>query len=746
MSKILENLNEVQKKAVVSVDGPVMILAGAGSGKTRTLVSRIMYLLNDLQVGGYEILALTFSNKAAREMRERIARELKVNPESIQVTTFHSFCARVLRQEFSHIGLGRHFTIYDTSETKSVIKSLIHKRGLTTKEISPFEIMNYIETFKNEGFYEGRDESHLDEVLEVDPLYHEYYNDYESELHKANALDFGGIITGVLKLFETFPDILGSYHNRYKYILVDEYQDTNRAQFRLIELLAKKRRNICVVGDEDQSIYSWRGADIRNILEFEKIFPDVQVLKLEQNYRSSKNIIEAATSVVAKNKMRKGKNMWTGNDQGDSINIVECAGDKDEAAFLNEKICDLQSEGALFSDMAVFYRTNAQSRLLEDALRASGVPYRIVGGPKFYDRKEVKDLLAYLRIVVNEQDSLALSRIINVPARGIGALSLRKIEELAIDSNCSLWEALESLVDNFENYSHIRMSAKVKSGLTSFVELIRSVKQMDEQGADADVIYEKVLHESGYYEFLNASKDYESKARLENLEELQNAIKQFKNSYENPRITNFLETIALDNTKEDSETLKSGEVSLMTIHGAKGLEFPYVFITGAEENIFPSFRSLESGDDSLEEERRLFYVAMTRAMKKLYILFAQGRMLFGQVKFNGPSRFIFEIPDKYYSWEKYGHSKSSGSRSEYQNNEYDEFSQVNDYDTDVVYEVNDDRVRSQYPKGSRVVHGLYGEGKIVNTEGLGDDEKIVIQFINGTKKKFMVKFSPLTLL
>lgn len=746
----LESLNEAQRKAVEITEGPVMVLAGAGSGKTRTLVTRISYLLTERNVSPFRILALTFSNKAAREMRERVASEVNDDLGSLQITTFHSFCSRVLRQESQFLGLSKSFTIYDTSESKSVIKTLLARRGISTKELSPFEIMYFMDHLKNNGHYPGR--TNTDFEPDRDDPFFEYYEDYESELHRANAVDFGGLITGILKLFEKYPEVLKRYQDRYQYILVDEYQDTNKAQFDLLKLLSERNSNICVVGDEDQSIYSWRGADINNILDFEKAYPQAQVLKLEQNYRSSKKIIEAASHVISRNTMRKGKEMWTSNPEGESIQIIECHNDKKEAEFVSMEIQKLHKKNVEYRDMAVFYRTNSQSRLIEDYLRKFNIPYRVVGGVKFYERKEIKDLLAYLRIVVNEKDSLALSRIINVPTRGIGATTLRKVEAEAVKNNTSLFEQIEQIVDYPGEHKHLKLSAKVKSSLNMLANLIQEVRRLGSEGVAPSVLYEKLLHESGYWDSLKASKDYESMARLENLEELGNAIKQFEEYEEKPDLIGFLETITLDQASEEDRELPQGEVALMTVHGAKGLEFTHVFLTGAEENIFPSYRSLEVGQQAEEEERRLFYVAMTRAMERLYICFAQGRMLFGQLKFNGPSRFIHEIPNKYYDWIKDGKLSSGYSWDEPDHDSSDDFqdswSQENQYeDGEVVYQVNSRpaEIPQKFPKGSKVVHSLYGEGTVLESEGAGPEEKVVIKFLDGARKKFMVRFAPLVL-
>ena len=745
----ISGLNEQQRKAVLKTDGPVMILAGAGSGKTKTLVTRIAYLLEELHVSPFQVLALTFSNKAAREMRERISTMVEADIGSLQITTFHAFCARILRSEANYLGLSKNFTIYDTSEQKAVAKAILGRHGISTKEVSPFEILYYMDDLKNHGHYPGRDISECDYEIDESDSFFTFYQEYEAEIHKANAVDFGSLITGVVQLFEKFPDVLKRYQERFKYLLVDEYQDTNRAQFELVRMLSEKSRNVCVVGDEDQSIYSWRGADIRNILDFEEMFSDAKILKLEQNYRSSKNIIEAATQVIARNSQRKGKEMWTDNPQGEDIEIIECFNDKKEAEFIADKIKFLSKEGHPHKEMAVFYRTNTQSRLIEDYLRKSNIPYRVVGGVKFYERKEIKDLIAYIRVVVNEKDSLALSRIINVPARGIGATTLRKLENEAVTNNCSLWEMLDTVVANPENYKHIRLSAKVKSALNHLVTLINEVRISVDSVAPSS-LYEKLLHESGYWEFLKSSKDYESQARMENLEELQSALVQYEESNKAPTLLNFLETITLDTSSESDEVTNTGEVSLMTIHGAKGLEFLHVFVTGAEENVFPSYKSLENGETAIEEERRLFYVAMTRAMEKLYITFAQGRMLFGQLRFNGPSRFLNEIPSKFYQWKKPSGGTMTAGSSWGDGNDFDDFNQDQSFNDEAVFQVasyeNEEKApKSKFPKGVQIVHSLYGEGTVLDSSGFGQDEKVSIKFSDGARKKFLVKFAPLVL-
>lgn len=743
----LSFLNDSQKEAVLMTDGPVMILAGAGSGKTRTLVARIQYLLEDKRISPFAILAVTFSNKAAREMRERLAANTQQNVGALNVTTFHAFCAKVLRMEATYLGLSKNFTIYDDGEQQSIIKAILNKRGINQKELSPYTVAAFIDGLKNLGHYVGLSKSEDVEKFAEDRRLFDIFMEYEAELHRSNAVDFGGLITGVLNLFRSFPEVLQKYQQKFKYVLVDEYQDTNRAQFELILQLTNRHRNLCVVGDEDQSIYSWRGADIRNILDYETVFSDSKLIKLEQNYRSSKKIIEAASEVISHNVARKGKQMWTENDDGDEIRIVECRDDKAEAEFVAQEIKNLYQEGVSLKDIAVFYRNNAHSRTIEDALRKEKFPYRVVAGIKFYDRKEIKDMLSYMRVVVNKKDSLALTRIINTPARGVGATSLRKLEDEAVRLGLSLFELLEKIAENYSEFKHLSLSGKVQSAINQLVHLIQEVQILEVQNHSPSFSYEKLLNESGYYEVLRADKSYEGAARLENLEELMSAIKQFEDSEPGPNLSKYLEAITLDTTV--SEDGSGDQISLMTVHGSKGLEYPYVFLIGIEENIFPSYKSLEVGPVALEEERRLFYVAMTRAMKQLTITFAQGRLLWGSLKFNGPSQFLHEIPSEYYKWDFY-QTGSKRNPAEMYSRSYDEFDQrvaaeAEDsvFYREKVYQTKRTPSNSNYPSGSKIIHALYGEGTVLDSEGMGQEEKVTIQFRDGMKKKFMVKFAPL---
>ena len=738
----LDHLNIAQKSAVTMTDGPVMILAGAGSGKTRTLVSRIQYLLETKQVSPFRILAMTFSNKAAKEMRERVSTDSKIDVGSLQITTFHSFCARLLRNEANFLGLSRNFTIYDTSESKSIIKAILGKRGISQKEIHPNEVQAYIDGIKNLGFYLNCTDENLLEEIDTDDLFFKIFQEYEVELFKSNAVDFGGLITGVLNLFDNFVEVLERYQQRYHYLLVDEYQDTNRAQFKLIRLISDKRKNICVVGDEDQSIYSWRGADIRNILDFETVFPNAALIKLEQNYRSSKNIIEAASHVISKNVQRKGKELWTENDRGESLKIIECTDDRVESEFIGTEVKSLINKGIEPKDIAIFYRNNSQSRLIEDSLRRTNIPYKVIAGIKFYERKEIKDMLSYIRCVVNDKDSLALTRVINTPTRGIGARTIRKIEDEAIKLELSLWEMINKIVSNIDDYKYLRLSSKVKSGFRSFVDLINEAQVLEKNGEKPITIYQKLLQESGYYEALEVEKTYEAQGRIENLDELNTAIEQYQEIENNANLVGFLESITLDTNQEENEL--GSEVSMMTIHGSKGLEYHFVFVCGVEDTVFPSFQSMENGDEGIEEERRLFYVAMTRAMKRLYLTFAQGRMLWGQVRFNPASRFLDEIPEDYYEWTHIGKSNNFSSKNKkFEDDDFNFSQDIGHSDEGTVTYISKPKIEYKFPVNTKVKHKLYGEGTIIDAEGFGKDEKVVILFTQGVRKKFLVKFAPI---
>ncbi|MDH4467844.1 MAG: 3'-5' exonuclease [Bacteriovoracaceae bacterium] len=755
----LKGLNDVQRTVATQIQGPLMVLAGAGAGKTKTLVARIQHLLIHKRVSPYKILSVTFSNKAAKEMRDRVAAlpddVLLGAAHSLPITTFHSFCARLLRMESHYLGLSKSFTIYDEDDSHTLIKQIMQRRNLSAKEISPYEISFSIDRLKNQGFFWGA-EHHEKSVadgldpalLKIDPFTYEFFSDYEKELRLNNALDFGGLISTTLQLFYQHPEVLEKYQRRYEYIHVDEYQDTNRAQFLMIKLLSGIHKNLCVVGDEDQSIYSWRGADLRNILQFETEFPGYQLIKLEQNYRSTKNIIEAASHVIANNTQRKGKVMWTDNPRGDLIKVQECGDDREESRYVASSIRKYLDQGDFAAkDIAVFYRNNAQSRSFEDALRQHRIPYKIIGGIKFYERKEIKDALAYLRLILNSDDSLSLSRIINVPARGIGTTSLKKIEEEAIQSQQSIFNFLKNKLNDGGLTS---FSKKVQSSAKEFIELILEAKAMHEKDASPTRLFEHLMNKSGYFDYLKSQKNQEDRARLENLEEFHRAMEQFESegrvsTGQIPTLSDFVESLALDPAaqwEDENAQISKAYVSLMTIHGSKGLEYDVVFLCGAEDGIFPSMQNIERGELALEEERRLFYVAMTRAMKHLSISFSKARMLYGSIKYYDPSRFMFEIPENFLDWKKKSknfHSGSSYSDSgnHFSSNTFQDSDPLVDVPSYVAMDL------SKFPKGTKIQHQLYGQGIVVMCEGSGEQEKVTVKFYDGSLKKFMAKFTPM---
>lgn len=641
--KYLDDLNPQQKEAVTTTEGAMMILAGAGSGKTRTIIARIVHLLKTKDVQPWEILAVTFSNRAANEMKERIYKQLpEISQNSLQISTFHAFCAKVLRMQSANLGLKSNFSIYDDSESAAVAKAILKRHDIDPKKMNHSSLTHFIDQVKNTGFYLGRKNFKLKKELQEDKHW-VYFEEFEKELALNNAVDFGSLITRTLELFETHPQILEYYSNKFKYVLVDEYQDTNRAQFDLVALLSKKHNNICVVGDSDQSIYSWRGAEIRNILDFEKHFKNAKILKLEENYRSSKNIIQAATELIKKNIYRKEKTMFTKNIDGEKIKVYQCQDGLKEALYVSQCINQLLKNKVSPKEIAIFYRTNSQSRGLEDGLRRFMIPYQIIGGLKFYERKEVKDIIAYMQLMMNPFDEISLMRIINTPARGIGDKSLSKFVENSRSKGLNLFDYLKITLNS--NPSELG-GAKIIEGIKNFVEIISQGQSMASNNNPPNEIFDMVIEKTGYIDILKASNKYEDQARIENLQELKSSIVQFLSFSTEKTLVSYLETITLDRTEDN---LDYGKISLMTIHASKGLEFDHVFLVGLEETMFPSGQSSSEGLERMEEERRLFYVAITRARKELHILYAQQRLLYGKVVFNPPSRFLNELPKEFVS-------------------------------------------------------------------------------------------------
>ncbi|MDQ0414964.1 DNA helicase PcrA [Mesobacillus stamsii] len=636
--KLLSGLNPEQQKAVKKVDGPLLLMAGAGSGKTRVLTHRIAYLMVEKGVNPYNILAITFTNKAAREMRDRIQKMMGGAADQIWISTFHSMCVRILRRDIDRLGYNRNFTILDSTDQQSVIKSILKDKNMDPKKFDPRAILGTISSAKNElitpeEYAKTAADYFSQKVSDV-------YEEYQRRLRKNNALDFDDLIMTTITLFIRIPEVLEYYQRKFQYIHVDEYQDTNKAQYMLVKLLAQRFQNLCVVGDSDQSIYRWRGADITNILSFEKDYPRASVILLEQNYRSTKKILLAANMVIQNNMNRKPKNLWTENAEGNKIMYYRADSEHGEAQFVIGKIQELLRQGHKLSDIAILYRTNAQSRVIEESFLKSNIDYLIVGGTKFYDRKEIKDILAYLRLISNPDDDISLQRIINVPKRAIGTTSIEKIANFATMHDLSMFQALETI-------EMIGLSPKAEKAAAEFRTLISHYTQQQEYLSVTELV-EEILDKTGYRDMLKAEKSLESESRLENIEEFLSVTKSFEASSEDKSLVAFLTDLALvadiDRLDDDGKQ-KTDVVTLMTLHSAKGLEFPVVFLIGMEEGVFPHSRSLME-ENEMEEERRLAYVGITRAEEELFITNAQMRTLFGRTNMNQESRFIKEIPDE----------------------------------------------------------------------------------------------------
>ena len=631
MSKY-ETLNPRQQEAVFHTEGPLLVLAGAGSGKTRVLTHRIAYLIEEKGVNPWNVLAITFTNKAAGEMRERVDDIVGFGAESIWVSTFHSTCVRILRRHIENLGYTTSFTIYDGDDQRTLMKQILKTMDLDPKQFKDRALLSAISSAKDElvtpeeFMLNAGGDFRQKKVAEV-------YKEYQKQLKKNNALDFDDLIVKTVELFKNCPDVLEYYQERFKYIMVDEYQDTNMAQFKLVDLLASKYRNLCVVGDDDQSIYKFRGANIENILSFEKAFPGAHVIKLEQNYRSTKNILEAANQVIRNNRGRKDKTLWTDNEEGTLVKLRRFDTAYDEAEAI---VQDIMASGRPYADCAVLYRTNAQSRLLEEKCILHSVPYRLVGGVNFYQRKEIKDILCYLKTIANGQDDLAVNRIVNVPKRGIGATTMGRMTAFASEQGMSLFDAL------------LRVRAvpgvgKAAEKIERFTEQIMDFRDRLEESSIKEII-EAILEETGYRTELENEGEVESQTRLENIEELINKAVSYSDTEEYPTLDGFLEEVALV-ADVDSVDDSENRVVLMTLHSAKGLEFPQVYLSGMEDGLFPSYMSIMSDDkDALEEERRLCYVGITRAREKLTLTMARQRMINGETQYAKPSRFVEEIP------------------------------------------------------------------------------------------------------
>ena len=732
----LELLNREQQEAVLHVDGPLLILAGAGSGKTRVLTYRIAHLIDKCGVNPWNILAITFTNKAAGEMRERVDKIVGYGSESIWVSTFHSTCVRILRRYIDRLGYDTNFTIYDTEDQKTVMKSVCQKLQLDSKLYKERMLLNVISHAKdeyispNEFLLEAKGDFRQEKIAQA-------YVEYQKELKKNNALDFDDLLVKTVELFQSCPDVLEYYQNRFRYIMVDEYQDTNTVQFKFISTLARQYRNLCVVGDDDQSIYKFRGANIRNILDFEKVFPDAKVVKLEQNYRSTQNILNAANGVIANNRGRKEKALWTENEQGEPILFQQFQNGYEEAEYVSGEISKKVRKGeAEYQDFAVLYRTNAQSRLFEEKFLYANIPYKIVGGVNFYSRKEIKDILAYLKTIDNGKDDLAVRRIINVPKRGIGNVTLAKVQAYADSRDISFFEALEEA-------GEIPGLGKAALKIQPFVHLIHEMRLSLADMSMQDLI-QAILDKTGYAEDLKHEDTDESEARLENIDEFINKAVTYEEGAEEPNLSGFLEEVAL---VADIDSVEDGDnrVLLMTLHSAKGLEFPYVYLAGMEDGLFPSYMSIAADDptEEIEEERRLCYVGITRAMKELTITCARCRMVRGETQYNNVSRFVREIPSELLA-RKSVMPREPKKPEVPQNTSYQkakEAFRTKTFDPQQFKVVKADKL--DYTVGDQVSHVKFGKGTVLEiTEG-GRDYEVKVDFERFGVKKMFASFAKL---
>uniref|UniRef100_UPI0040257C62 DNA helicase PcrA n=1 Tax=Eubacterium sp. TaxID=142586 RepID=UPI0040257C62 len=745
MNELLAGLNDKQKEAVLHFEGPLLILAGAGSGKTRVLTHRIAYLIEEHQVPPYHILALTFTNKAANEMRERVNNIIEYGAGSIWVSTFHSTCVRILRRFIDHLGYDNAFTIYDSDDQKSLMKDICKQLNIDTKKYKERTFLNAISSAKDEL---KTPEQYADEVAKEynKKIFGRVYKEYQKRLKQNNALDFDDLIMLTVQLFRQNAEILNHYQERFPFILVDEYQDTNTAQFTLLSLLASRYQNLCVVGDDDQSIYRFRGANIHNILNFEKIFPATKVIRLEQNYRSTKNILAAASGVIKHNSMRKEKTLWTTAEAGAPISYGRYDNEYEEAQGIAADIHRQVKDGMSYSDFAILYRTNAQSRVFEEKLIYEGIPYRIIGAVNFYARKEIKDILCYLKTINNSADDIAIKRIINIPRRGIGQTTIGRISDYAFSQEMPFYEALRR-VDEIPGCT--RASAKIHS-FVSLIEHFR-MKLRGEMYSLEDMTQE-LLDVTGYVRELEAENTDEANGRIENIESLMNKIVQYEEDNNGGTLNDLLEDIALvadiDTVSDDAE-----QVLLMTLHSAKGLEFPNVYICGMEETIFPGASAVFGDDPSeLEEERRLCYVGITRAMKKLTLTSANQRMRNGEMNFNRPSRFINEIP-RHLVKQTYGavlkpeaESKptefSRTKASLYTKNRKNPFAN-NPYIQKGMGSASPAGA-PDYQVGDRVSHTKFGQGIVRSLTKLTNDYEVVIEFDGFGQRKLRSSFAKLT--
>ncbi|KJQ58853.1 DNA helicase PcrA [Streptococcus gordonii] len=758
MHPLLNGMNDRQAEAVQTTEGPLLIMAGAGSGKTRVLTHRIAYLIDEKMVNPWNILAITFTNKAAREMRER-AEKLKTEAQDCLIATFHSMCVRILRREADHIGYNRNFTIVDPGEQRTLMKRILKNLNLDPKKWNERAILGTISNAKNDL---------IDEVAYANlagDMYTEIvakcYTAYQKELRQSEAMDFDDLIMLTLRLFDQNPDVLTYYQQRYQYIHVDEYQDTNHAQYQLVKLLASRFKNICVVGDADQSIYGWRGADMQNILDFEKDYPEAKVVLLEENYRSTKTILQAANEVIRNNRNRRPKNLWTQNEDGEEIVYYRANDEQDEALFVARTIDQLSREGYSHKDFAVLYRTNAQSRTVEEALLKSNIPYTMVGGTKFYSRKEIRDVISYLNLIANPSDNISYERVVNEPKRGVGPGTVEKIRDFASSQEISLLDASANILLS-------PVKGKAAQAVYNFANMLLDLREHLDDYTVTELV-EAVLEKTGYAAALVAQATLESQARIENIEEFLSVTKNFDESPDNPaeesgldKLSRFLNDLALIADTDDGD-MESSEVTLMTLHAAKGLEFPVVFLVGMEENVFPLSRASED-EDELEEERRLAYVGITRAEKILYLTNANSRMLYGKTNYNQPTRFLREISSDLLDYQGLARPANSSFKVSYTNSDTSKFGQGMS-----LAQALQERKRQAAPSsistgslpfgkssqnqpsepdvawaiGDIAHHKKWGDGTVLAVSGSGNSQELKINFPEVGLKKVLASIAPI---
>ncbi|WP_240921854.1 MULTISPECIES: DNA helicase PcrA [Jeotgalicoccus] len=717
----LSGMNKEQLQAIKTTEGPLLIMAGAGSGKTRVLTHRVAYLLDEKQVPSYNILAITFTNKAAKEMRERVDRLIKEDANRMWISTFHSMCVRILRRDISYLGYDTSFSILDPLDQQSVIKDILKNRNLDVKQHNPRSILSVISAYKNQLI--KPDQAIQEAGGFLDELYSQIYKDYQEVLYRNSSLDFDDLIMLTIELFEKEASVLSYYQSRFQYIHVDEYQDTNHAQYRLVQMLADKYRNICVVGDSDQSIYKFRGADIQNILNFERDYPEATVIKLEENYRSTKMILDAANAVIDNNTERKPKNLRSNKGEGAKVEVNVSFSEREEGQAVVRKVQELSDEYS-YGDMAVLYRANAQSRAVEDAFVKSSIPYKMVGGMKFYSRMEIKDLMSYLKVIQNPFDDISFSRIINVPKRGIGAKTIEKLQAHADQLNSSIYDAIRDA-----DFLGIPQKTVVK--LVSLLEVLDNLKEKSKYLTMTELV-DEVLKDTGYHDMLAQDKTLEARSRLENLEEFKTVTKEFDNEHpvQDDNLFEFLSDMALVSDQDGVDDTVG--VTMMTMHASKGLEYKVVFIVGLEEGVFPSKR-VQFDDKELEEERRLMYVGVTRAMDRLILSRAESRMLYGRTESNMMSRFLSEIPEALV--ENQGGTKLFGNT----NQPTPSYAKGPKKRSQVIQK----KPNATYSIGDKVSHKVFGDGIVSQIKGEGDDTELDIVFHTAGPKRLLANFAPL---